>query len=159
MIELRPLRPEDAAAHKAGEDEEQLRAFEFPGPAAIENVVAAIEAWQESWRSGGPVRNFGVWDIATGALVGNVEVRVTEPGRVNLSYLVFPEWRRRGIAVQAALLALGYAADALGATVATIKVLHTNEASLGVVRALGAVRVGDEPSERGNAFEVFELAL
>ena len=35
---LRPLRVADAAEHKAGEDDEQLRGFEFPGPAPIERV-------------------------------------------------------------------------------------------------------------------------
>jgi len=47
-IELRPLALTDAAAHKAGEDDAQIAAFDFPGPAPIENVRNAIEAWQHS---------------------------------------------------------------------------------------------------------------
>jgi len=159
QIELRPLRPEDAEAHKACEDEEQIRAFEFPGPAPIQNVISAIEDRQESWAAGGPVRNFGVWLASTHALVGNVEVRGEGDGRVNLSYLVFPAWRRRGIATWAARLALDYAAAEMGATIAKIAVLASNPASQGVARALGAVPVGREGSAAGGTLIVFELTL
>lgn len=167
-LTLRPLRPEDAEAHKAGEDDEQIRAFEFPGPASIEQVIAAIDRWQESWRTGGPVRNFGIWlsdsplagqALAGQVLAGNVEVNLISDARVNLSYLVFPAWRRRGIATRAARLALSYAAKAMGATSARIAALDSNPASLGVARSLGAVQVGEERSPVGGRFLVFELAL
>jgi RimJ/RimL family protein N-acetyltransferase len=156
---LRPLRPQDAPAHKAGEDDEQIRAFEFPGPAPLANVVAAIERWQESWRSGGPDRNFGIWLPDGATLVGNVEVRVIEHGHVNLSYLVFPAWRRRGFATRACRLALAYAASQMGAARARIAMLDSNPASAGVARALGAVEVGTEASEAGGTYRVFSLPL
>jgi RimJ/RimL family protein N-acetyltransferase len=159
VIALRPLRPADAEAHKAGEDAEQLRAFEFPGPAPMDNVVAAIHRWQESWRTGGDARNFGIWLADGGTLVGNIEVRLIGDGRVNLSYVVFPAWRRQGIATRAARLALAYAAADLGATTARIAILDTNSASMGVARRLGAVRVGTERSEAGGTLIVYELAL
>ena len=158
-IALRPLTAGDAEAHKAGEDIEQIRAFEFPGPASIEQVRDTIAAWQESWANGGPCRNFGIWDATTGALVGNVEVRVLAPGRVNLSYSVWPEVRRRGVATAAARVALDYARDALDAHTAVIKVLTDNTASRGVARNLGAKQVGTEPSPGGATFTVFELPL
>ena len=99
-IFLRPLRQADATAHHAGEDDAQLRGFEFPGPASLARVEAAIAEWRWSWATSGPVRNFGIWSAATGGLVGNVEVRVLDGNEVNLSYLVFPEWRRRGVATR-----------------------------------------------------------
>ena len=46
-VELRPLTVDDAPRHKAGEDAAQIRWFEFPGAAPIENVVAAIQSWEE----------------------------------------------------------------------------------------------------------------
>jgi RimJ/RimL family protein N-acetyltransferase len=147
-IELRPLRREDAEAHKAGEDDEQIRAFEFPGPAPIENVVSAIGRWQESWMSGGPVRNFGIWLATPPTLIGNVEVNLESDERVNLSYLVFPAWRRQGIATRAARLALAYAGTEMGATTAKIAVLDSNPASMGVARSLGAVQIGQDPRLR-----------
>jgi RimJ/RimL family protein N-acetyltransferase len=158
-ILLRPLRPQDAPAHKAGEDDEQIRAFEFPGPASLANVVTAIERWQESWRTGGPERNFGVWLPDGATLVGNVSVRLIDHGHVNLSYLVFPAWRRRGFATRACRLALAYAASELGAVRARVAMLDTNLASAGVARALGAVEVGTEPSEGGGTHRVFSLLL
>jgi RimJ/RimL family protein N-acetyltransferase len=159
VILLRPLRTEDAEAHKAGEDEEQIRAFEFPGPASMDNVVAAIDRWQESWRTGGEARNFGIWLADGGTLVGNVEVRLISDSRANLSYVVFPAWRRQGIATRAAWLALAYAATDLGAASARIAVLDTNPASMAVARRLGALRVGTERSEAGGTLIVYELVL
>lgn len=156
---LRPLTVADAPAHKAGEDPEQTRWFEFPGPAPMENVVGAIEAWQDSWAHGGPVRNFGVWDEASGALIGNVEVRDLGDSRANLSYIVFPQWRGGGIATRAARLVLQYAHDELGARTAVIKALPGNAASLGVARALGATEVGTAPSDAGATFVVLEVTL
>jgi RimJ/RimL family protein N-acetyltransferase len=158
---LRPLRVADAAEHKAGEDDEQLRGFEFPGPAPIERVTAAIEAWRAAWANGGPVRDFGIWDSATGALIGNVEVRVL-PGDarlVNLSYIVFPQWRRRGNAIRAARLALDYARDELGARAAVIEALTDNHASLGVARALGATYTGETTKPTGSRYAAFTLPL
>ena len=78
---------------------------------------------------------------------------------VNLSYVVFPTWRRLGIATRASRLALSYGRHALGATAAVIKVLDGNTASLGVARRLGAVEAGSEPSDAGGRFIVLRLAL
>ncbi len=50
-VRLRPLGLDDVDEWMAGEDEEQIRGFEFPGPAPRESVVAAIESWMHSWRS------------------------------------------------------------------------------------------------------------
>ena len=158
-IELRPLTRVDALAHKAGEDEEQIAAFEFPGPAPIENVLAAIDAWQVSWSEGGPVRNFGIWESGTGRLCGNVAVRLIADRLVNLSYTVFPEFRRRGLATRSARLVLEYAAREMGAVTAHIKVLTWNEASLAVARALGGREIGREPSDADGTFVVFEVSL
>jgi RimJ/RimL family protein N-acetyltransferase len=159
VIVLRPLRPEDAPVHQAGEDEEQISAFEFPGPASLDDVRGAIDRWQQDWRSGGPVRNFGIWLPDGRTLIGNVEVRLLDEDEVNLSYLVFPAWRRRGVATRSARLALHYAASAMGAGTARIAMLETNRASIGVARALGARQVGTEPSETGATQLVFEVPL
>ena len=158
-LELRPLTRTDAVAMKAGEDSAQTAAFEFPGPAPLADVTAAIDRWQESWAHDGPVRNFGIWDSTGERLVGNVEVRSEGDGRVNLSYVVFPEFRRAAVATRASRLALDYAATALDATTAIIKVLDWNAASIGVARSLGAHLVGTEESEARGRLLVFELVL
>ncbi len=158
-IELRPLTVDDAAEHLAGQDDVEIAAFEFPRASVLADVVAAINTWQGSWAQGGPARNFGIRDDASGALLGNVELRIVNEGVVNLSYLVFPDFRGRGIATRAARLALAYAATEMAARTAIVRVLDWNAASLAVARAVGGREVGREPSEAGGTFVVFEAAL
>ena len=83
-----------------------------------------------------------------------------EPGRVNLSYVVFPAWRRSGVATTAARLALAHAHDALGARHATMKVLPWNHASLAVARRLGAREVTPTPrADDDERYVVYDLDL
>lgn len=158
-IVLRPLEVDDAEAHAAGNDEEVRRAFEFPRLATVAETRAWIERGRAAWAEGGPVRSFGVWREPGGELVGNVEVRDLGDGRVNLSYVVFPAWRRQGVAVAAARAALGYAAEALGARTAVVKALADNHASLAVARRLDAEQIGTEPNDLGSTLVVFHLDL
>lgn len=156
---LRPLTMADAEAHHAGEDWAQIAAFEFPGPSPLENVFDAIDRWQRSWALRGPVRNFGIWNAHGDVLIGNLELRADPDGTVNLSYVVFPSFRRRGIATSACRVALAYAATALRATTARIRLLDWNEASAAVARSLGAHQIGTERSGSGGRFVVYELAI
>jgi RimJ/RimL family protein N-acetyltransferase len=133
------------------------RWFEFPRRSTRDDVLRAIERWSDSWRLGGSVRNWAICDGAT--IVGGVELRQLEGGDVNLSYLVFAPWRRRGIATRAAELALGYAARVMRAPRAVIKVLDGNVASIAVARSLGAQLVSAVPSIAGGTFLVFHRDL
>src|SRR4051812_26459488 len=95
----------------AGEDAEQIRWFEFPGPAPRANVVEVIRDWGRSWRTGGPVRHWAICNRESDSVLGGVEVRDLGGGEVNLSYVVFPAWRGRGIATRACRLALAHGSD------------------------------------------------
>jgi RimJ/RimL family protein N-acetyltransferase len=159
VVHLRRLSTHDVDAWLAGEDEEQTKWFEFPGPATRADVERAIVAWQESWASEGPVRHWGVCVRPADELAGGVEVRDLGDDRVNLSYVIFPPYRRRGLATRASRLALDYAAQVLGASSAVIKILDGNNASLGVARNLGAEMVGHEASDAGGRLIVFRLPL
>src|SRR5207248_1820869 len=67
-------------------------------------VAAFIRKNQENWRIGGPRRSFGVFDCASKKLAGFIEVnlaRLVNPGEVNVSYGIFPQWRRKGLALRA----------------------------------------------------------
>jgi RimJ/RimL family protein N-acetyltransferase len=86
-----------------------------------------------------------------------VEVRALGDGVVNLSYLVFPQWRRRGIATDAAGVALSYARDAMDARTARVEVLVDNDASLGVVRRLGGQRIDEVRRPSGSTYAVFSV--
>lgn len=158
-IRLRPVGLADVDEWMAGEDEEQIRWFEFPGPASREDVERAVNAWMDSWRSGGPVRHWAICDRELGRIAGGVEVRDLGDGQVNLSYVVFPPFRRTGVATRASRLALRYAAGEMGATDAVIKVLDGNAGSLAVARRLGAREIEKTASDGGGMFVVFRLAL
>lgn len=142
VVTLRVLEMRDADAWKAGEDEEQRRWFEMPGPAPMENVVAAITRWRASWRdNNGGERHWGVWHQHE--LTGGVAVRVREDGRANVSYIVFPPWRRRGFAVRAVRLATDWAFDHLDAAAAVAVINPGNEASTRTAIAAGFVYDGE----------------
>ena len=159
VVRLRQLTAADAAEWLAGEDEELIRGFESPRPSTREDVDQAIERWTEWWRTGGPVRHWAICDIDGATILGGVEIRRLEGTDVNLSYVVFPAARRRGIATRAARLALDHAAAEMGARAAVIKVLEGNLASLGVARRLSAAETGRTPSDAGGTFIVFRLEL
>ena len=159
VVLLRRLSMDDVDAWLAGEDDEQIRWFGFPGPATRAHVERAIAAWQESWASEGAIRHWGVCVLPARELAGGVELRDLGDGRVNLSYVIFPPYRRRGLATRASRLALNYAAQVLGAASAIIKIIEGNEASLGVARSVGAEVVGHEPTATGGRFVVFCLLL
>jgi len=159
LARLRPLDLGDVDEWMAGEDDEQIRWFEFPGSATRHNVVDAIRKWVHSWRTRGPVRHWAVCEPTTDHILGGVKARDLGGGEVNLSYVVFPWARRRGIATKAAELALAHAAKEMGARTAIIKVLEGNQASLSVARRLGAVESRREPSGGGGVFIVLRRDL
>ncbi|MFM7686648.1 MAG: GNAT family N-acetyltransferase [Actinomycetota bacterium] len=157
-IHLRRLTLDDVDEWLAGQDDEQNRWFEFPRPAERADVERAITNWAESWRTSGPVRHWAICDTETGRIAGGVEVRLQDH-EVNLSYVVFPGFRRRGYATRAAKLALDYATEVLGAATAVIKVLEGNQASLAVAKRLGATVIGTSPSDTDGTFVVHRLTL
>jgi RimJ/RimL family protein N-acetyltransferase len=159
LVRLRPLDLVDVDEWMAGENEEQIRWFEFPGSSTRENVVDAIQKWMHSCRTSGPVRRWAVCEPTTDRILGGVEVRDLGAGEVNLSSVVFPWARRRGIATRAAELALAYAVKEMGARTAIIKVLEGNQASLGVARQLGALESRTEPSGAAGVFIVLRRDL
>jgi RimJ/RimL family protein N-acetyltransferase len=148
----------DAEVWLAGEDDVKQRAFEFPRGSTIEDVRRAIADWDAWWRTSGPVRQWGI-RTDDGRLVGGVELRdLGGWTTANLAYEVFPDRRRTGLATSASRLAVRYAAT-LGVRTVRIKVLPWNAASKGVATALGATFVGNESSDAGGTFDVFELAV
>ena len=159
VICLRRLTFDDVDEWLAGEDAEQIKRFQFPRAATLADVERAITRWSESWRNNEPVRQWGVCVRSSGALAGGVELRRLNEDEVNLSYVVFPAWRRLGIATRASRLALSCGSSLLGVSRVVIRILEGNTASLGVARTLGAVEVGSEPSEAGGRFIVFRLDL
>lgn len=147
-LALRVLRPVDAAAWRAGEDPEQRRWFQFLEPASQERVSQAIDRWRRSWQSGGPVHHWGIWVRDGVDLAGGVEVRDRGDGRANLSYVVFPAFRRQGLASEAATLTTRWALENLAIDAVVTIFDERNEGSRGV-----AVAAGFEPDGPAGPWE------
>ncbi|HEV8491957.1 MAG TPA: GNAT family protein [Candidatus Angelobacter sp.] len=152
IIFLRPLTVEDAAEHLAGEDEEMTR-WVSGGRSTLSNVEAFIRSNQESWRSGGPRRTFGIFDCASHRLTGFIEVnlaRHVNPGEVNVSYGIFPQWRRNGLAMRAIDLMDQYLRTATKASRIVLRIFPGNTASLKLAEKAGFTFHGwfDEPEGR-----------
>ena len=75
--------------------------FEWAAPATVEDVEAACARWTQSWRAGGPERNFAITDSRTGEMIGDCEIEAREDGYLNIMYAVFRPWRGRGVATRA----------------------------------------------------------
>jgi RimJ/RimL family protein N-acetyltransferase len=110
VIRLRPLSPHDAEAHQAGCDRaivDSLGGGQPPNAAQVRHWLAEAEA---AWATGGPVVDLGVEDCATGTLCGTVGIQrglgYLEPGQVNITYSLYPAWRRRGYTTRAVRLAM-----------------------------------------------------
>jgi RimJ/RimL family protein N-acetyltransferase len=159
VVTLRPLAAEDASEWLAGEDEEQLRWFEAPHPAEFSDVRQFISECQKSWRELGGHRHWGIRNVDSSVLLGGVDLRSLDSRRVNLSYVVFPPFRRHGVARRASILALNYASTTMGATTAIIKMLPGNVSSHKLALSLGAHFVRDETPEGGKTFRVLEVDL
>jgi RimJ/RimL family protein N-acetyltransferase len=146
------LNAEDAADHLAGEDEEMAK-WVSGGRSTPATVDAFIRNNQESWRSGGPRRAFGIFNCVSNRLIGFIEVnlaRIVEPGQVNISYGVFPQWRRQGVALRAIKLMDEYLRTATEARQMVLRIVPANIASLMLAEKAGFIFCGafDEPEGR-----------
>jgi len=133
------LTAEDAADHLAGEDEDMAK-WVSGGRSTPATVEAFIRNSQENWCSGGPRRAFGVFDCVTSRLVGFIEVNLTllvEPGQVSVSYGVFGQWRRRGLALRAIDLMDEYLRTATAARQIVLRIAPANTASLKLAEKAG----------------------
>jgi RimJ/RimL family protein N-acetyltransferase len=149
VIFLRPLRAEEAAAHLAGEDED-IAKWLSGGRSTLDNVKAYIERTLENWRTGAPRRAFGVFDCASGQLIGSIEVnlaRVLEPAQVNVSYGIYRQWRGLGLAQHALDLMNEYLRASTNARQIVLRIAPANRASIRVAEKGGFTYLGtfDEP--------------
>jgi RimJ/RimL family protein N-acetyltransferase len=152
IIFLRLLSVEDAADHLGGQDDEMAK-WVSGGRSTPATVDTFIRNNQESWRSGGPRRAFGVFDCASNRLLGFIEVnlaRLVEPGQVNVSYGVFGQCRRQGVALRAINLMDEYLRTATEARQMILRVAPANIASLKLAERAGFTFCGlfDEPEGR-----------
>lgn len=80
------------------------------------------------------------------------------PRALEIGYTVFPEYRGRGYATEAAATLMAWARRRHGIRHFIASVAPDNHASLAVVRKLGFVRTGEQWDEEDGLELVFELA-
>ena len=86
------------------------------------------------WPSSSPTQ-WGIW--VGDELAGGVELRVREDGKANVSYVVFPRARRKGLASNAVRVATDWAFAELAASAAVAIVDEANIASRRVAEKAG----------------------
>jgi RimJ/RimL family protein N-acetyltransferase len=150
VVFLRPLELQDAPDHLAGEDDEMAR-WVSGGRSALADVQRYITLCQENWRTNGPIRAFGVFDCASGTLIGSIEANLAYrlvPGQVNISYGVFPGWRRKGVVRRALELMGSYLKHATDVRQMVLRIDCGNEASRKVAERCGFEFAGifEEPT-------------
>lgn len=149
VLLLRPFQPDDAPAHLAGEDAEQIR-WLSGGVSSLDTVSAWIARNALSWRDGGPTYNFAVCTVKDQQLVGMVEATVGLPGFAsyvaNVTYGIHPSARGRGLARRAVDLVVGFLLLRDQVTRAVIQVDPQNVNSVKVAEGCGFRYVGDRIS-------------
>jgi RimJ/RimL family protein N-acetyltransferase len=141
-------RPEDVAAHLAGEDDETARWFGWrPGRSAAESVLTAYQTRAAQWRDDGLTPAFAVRDAAAGNLVGSCELRIRSGGTGEVSCWPHTGQRGKGYARRALFMPCDYAAS-IGVTAFEAHIAIGNHASRRVAEAVGFVPA-DSFTEKG----------
>src|SRR5690242_12656124 len=137
----------DAYSHWAGEDEEQARRFGwYPNRSTLDGVRTFIVESQQQWRTGGPRRTFAIRKADTQTLVGGCEARLQPRRRAEVSWWIFPQYRRQGLATRGVRLMLDYLSKAVGVTEFVTSIEPDNVASRGVARNAGFIECGLDTS-------------
>ncbi len=123
----------------AGEDNHYARRSHRPGPFTRQDIANRISRWHEQSQQGGSVRAFAVREAGSRRLVGGcvLEIRPDDGDVAELSYWIFPPYRRRGYATRSVELACRYAFDDLGVVRMELYIEPTNDASLRVATRAG----------------------
>jgi RimJ/RimL family protein N-acetyltransferase len=79
------------------------------------------------------------------------------PEAVEFGYTIYPDWRGRGYATQAAVTLMDLAEERAGIRHFVLSVSPENDPSLAIVRKLGFVKTGEHMDEEDGLEHVFEL--
>jgi [ribosomal protein S5]-alanine N-acetyltransferase len=79
------------------------------------------------------------------------------PDAVEYGYTIYPAWRGRGYATEAARLLMDMAEEWAGISHFVLSVAPDNEPSLAIVRKFGFVKTGEQIDEEDGLEHVFEL--
>jgi [ribosomal protein S5]-alanine N-acetyltransferase len=76
---------------------------------------------------------------------------------VEFGYAIYPEWRGRGFATEAAVMLMDRAEELAGIRHFVLAVSPENDPSIAIVRKLGFVRTGEHIDEEDGLEHIFEL--
>ena len=79
------------------------------------------------------------------------------PDAVEFGYTIYPDWRGKGYATQAAVTLMDLAQERAGIRHFVLSVSPENDPSLAIVRKLGFVKTGEHMDEVDGLEHVFEL--
>jgi [ribosomal protein S5]-alanine N-acetyltransferase len=167
VIELVPLTPEFIAAALAGRREEAARLLGAELPDAFPSVGERgflglrLRQMREDSR-------FRTWCphavVLGGQMIGHAGYHgppgvnsIQDPDAVEFGYRIFPPYRGRGYATEAARMLMDLAEERAGIRHFVLSVGPENEPSLAIVRKLGFVRTGERVDEEDGLELVFEL--
>src|SRR5262245_46913098 len=128
---------------EADSDSEHRRRFDFPEDfrPSLRHSEDVIARWERE-RLAGERFPYAVRSVATGELVGGVEIRPLGNGTANLSYWTYPPHRSRKVASRAVSLVCRVAFLELGVAVLRALVDEDNVASRRVVERNGFRETG-----------------
>jgi RimJ/RimL family protein N-acetyltransferase len=132
----------DVSSLWAGEDDQFVRRSGLPAPFTRRDMARRIADWQWQWAIGGRRCAFAVREARTRRLVGGciLERSPSEQQIAELSYWIYPPYRRRGYAACSVELATRYAFDVLKVGRVDLQIEPLNGASIGVAARTGFLR-------------------
>jgi RimJ/RimL family protein N-acetyltransferase len=137
---LRPWRPEDAeAVHRACQDADIRRWSALPSPDLLEHAVALVERTAPRWLTEDTAYHLGVFDGATGELLGSCALNALDlaRGEARIGYWTAPWARGRRIAERACRVLVRWAFDELRLERVDWRAVVGNHASRLVALRLG----------------------
>jgi [ribosomal protein S5]-alanine N-acetyltransferase len=167
VIELVPMTPEFIAAALAGQREEATRLLgaELPEGFPSEGETGFLGLRLRQMREDERFRTWCPHAVVLGRqMIGHAGYHgppginsTDNPEAVEFGYRIFPPYRGRGHATQAARMLMDQAEERAGIRHFVLSVGPKNEASLAIVRKLGFVRTGERMDEEDGLELVFEL--
>jgi ribosomal-protein-alanine N-acetyltransferase len=113
-LTLRPLQPEDTPAFEAFYSDPEVMAIRKYGVLGTQAARSQVQRMLDHWAKHG----FGMWVVEEGAtheFAGECGLRWLEDGSdVELSYGLYPQFRGRGLATEAARTAIRFGVEVLG---------------------------------------------
>ena len=167
MIELRPMTPQfvDAVLDDRRNEAEELLGAELPDEFPSEGEKGFLGLRLRQMRQDEQFRTWCPHAVVLGGqMIGHAGyhgppgVNATDnPDAVEFGYRIFPPYRGRGYATDAARMLMDLAEERAGIRHFVLSVGPQNEPSLAIVRKLGFVRTGERMDEEDGLELVFEL--